>query len=355
MHFDFAVVGNGLLGAAVLHALSQESRRVVGFGAPYGAQARYYSSHEDDSRLVRTHHDDAYWEELTTRNLQLLRQVEEATGVTVFRPLPVYYRRGSSAAPPGSSLRAVATGPGRAHDLFDAEDVHGGIVHPKEYIRALNALAVSRGARLHAAAVDRVVREGEGYRLVPHDGDSVTADVVISTRGAFSEEAPGTSGATLVGKVLIYCAAPRGAEQGAYCFIDSRPGASVFKDRYGFVQYRSEGREALSKFGFTEARYWRLRDPEDLRRWFQGGYQDYPYLREALGCIEDFTGGGHRVVDIKPCAFTVTPDGKPLIRREHNHITMTGCNGSLAKCNQAFAHDALAQLGLGTAAGKAFH
>ena len=154
MHVDFAVVGNGLLGAAVVHELSKRAKRVVGFGAPYGAQGRYYSSHEDDSRLVRTFHDDPYWEDLTTHNLHEMKVLEENTGISIFRPLPVYYRRQDRAmAPARPSLRPLKQGTSEGARAFDAEDQEGGILHPKEYIRAMNTLASTRGAEVHPAIV----------------------------------------------------------------------------------------------------------------------------------------------------------------------------------------------------------
>ncbi|NEP33342.1 MULTISPECIES: FAD-dependent oxidoreductase [unclassified Moorena] len=348
MHFNFAVIGNGLLGSAILDEISKDHSSVVGYGANYGTAGRYFSSHEDDSRLVRTYHDDHYWEDLAIRNLQEIRALEKEVEMKVFYDLPVYYnRKDNQDALLYASLQPIdEQHSARVRPLFNAEDIEGGFLDPKRYIKAMNRRSIRRSINIYPTAVTSVTQDREVYQLIPLTGQSASTDIVIDTRGAFSEEAFKQGKITIVGKVLIYTTAPLDVEEGSFCFIDSSPKQNVFQNAYGFFQYQKLENTAISKFGFTELHYEELASIDKLIWWFQGGYTEYSYLQEALLYIEEFMGGSHKLLSVKPCALSLTSNGKPFVERKGNYITITGGNGNLAKCSQAFAQEALHLVGL---------
>lgn len=332
------MVGNGLLGAAAADHLAASGRSVCVVGAAYG-EGRLFSSHEDESRIVRLHHDDPFWEELAVANQVLMADLIRATGVAFFRRTPVYYRRPRRRGPHvrpigiGAALAARARG-------FDWEDTSGGILDPRAYVQALDQRARTAGTTFVSAAVTEVTASDDGYRVRWNEGE-VTSRQVVDARGMYGAGASGD--VAVVGKVFVYVTSDMEEVPSPFCFIDWT-GTPAFSNVYGCVGYQVSAGQVTSKFGFTDRDPQRLESPEAIASWFEKGYLTHPRLQEALDCVSAFGLRDGRVVHFRPCAFSVTVDGRPRLRREGGRIVITGCNGAAAKCCQVIAAQALSAL-----------
>lgn len=89
----------------------------------------------------------------------------------------------------GHEVRAVA--PGDLHEEIGTRVFHGGLVdelsasiQPAKYVYGLAAAVARHGASLHEMTdVERVIRDGEGFRLHTSAGEVRASDVLIATNG----------------------------------------------------------------------------------------------------------------------------------------------------------------------------
>lgn len=340
MSWEYCVVGNGLLGAAVALELSKNTDRVCIVGAKYGDEGVYFSAHEDDSRIARQFHGDVYWERLAERNMVRLHELTQETGsMDVFRSMPVLYRFKPDASPRSHLLKTwKAKDGGGASRSFSHEDIGGGLINPKTYVAALNMAAAAKGAKMQCAAVHNIRRNQSGFEVCTRE-TVIRAKHVVDARGCHQPNLPGAESA-VVGKVTIFVeSGSSSAQLHPFCFLAIEESASL-RDVYGFHQYRIANGRVISKFGFSE------REPVRLPRhqvsdWFRGAYCAHPALDAARAWIGNFLDCAWTST-IKPCAFVSTATGRPHIRYEEGLLSITGCNGMAAKCCQALAEDAVA-------------
>lgn len=338
MQYDYCVVGNGLLGAAVALELAQPDRKVCMVDADYGDEQTYFSSHEDDSRLIRMFHGDSYWERLAVRNMEKLSGLMHATRIPIFSALPVFYRFGSEQNPCSELLCvrtnfAIAAG----KDEFQYEDRLGGIVNPKWYVAAMNQLAARKGAVILQASVRRIERKHGRFHVALNEGE-VVATRVVDARGIYSERMRYDS-LCARGKILMFTATHK--KDGMYGFLDADIGSGVFRDVFGLCNHRADASAVISKFGFSEHKPVDLPSFDSIAHWFRNDYLDYPYIGEAKKWIADFHGRRDIVMRIRPWGYTITLDGRPYINEEDGLLTIAGCNSMTAKCCQALAEEAL--------------
>lgn len=336
---DYCVIGNGLIGAAVALELAQKSRSVCVLGAAYGDEDKYYSSHEDDSRIVRCWHSDSYWENLTRRNLERLDSLVADTGVPLFRSTPVLYRYPVGLQPIGSSLRRWdLTSNHNWAGRFDFEDERGGIIEPKLYIAALNQEAEKRGAQVVRCVVRNICWKN-GNAVISTSAGELECRQVVDVRGVMFQESSVKVEAEVVGKILLYVESQSTNVGEPFCFVDCDCGAEEFQDMYGIWSYNAKDGRTVSKYGFSERHPVRLRGADQISEWFQSGYKQYPYLEAARILVERMYLGSKYQVDIKPCAFVVTANKRPVFLFDEQYAVVTGCNGMAAKCCQALAED----------------
>jgi glycine/D-amino acid oxidase-like deaminating enzyme len=322
--FDYAIIGNGLLGASAAEYLTRQGHSVCVAGAAYGAGGRYFSSHEDESRIYRTWHADKYWETLSIANHRAMQALEAESGIKVFSARPVYYDFHDPAF-----ARAGQGTPYLHHNGFGYQDRQGGVIHPRRYIDAMNLVAAKSGARFRQGVVSEVAAIGAGYRLWGLDRP-ILAHKVIDTRGIHMAHGHGLR---VQGKILLF--AIHDAPQDSHCFVKTGIGSDVFKDLYACATVGYDEHRAISKFGFSERQPVYLDTDEALSHWFQGGYRDYPHLAEAKALIE---AAGYDQVHryfVRPCAFATTDNARPQVRLDDGYLSVGGCNGMAAKCSQA--------------------
>ena len=95
----------------------------------------------------------------------------------------------------------------------------------------------------------------------------------------------------------------------------------------------------ISKFGFSEREPVTLNSDQEIAAWFQTTYLHHPHLEGAMKAVKQYYEKAATQIDVKPCAFVVTADKRPIICMEEDHVTITGCNGMAAKCCQALAEE----------------
>lgn len=87
-HFDFVVVGRGMMGAAAARHLSKTGASValVGRGEPadWKAHDGVFSSHYDSGRITRTIDQDADWALLASRSIARYRAIEAESGIAFY-------------------------------------------------------------------------------------------------------------------------------------------------------------------------------------------------------------------------------------------------------------------------------
>lgn len=339
LDFDDIVVGNGLLGAAAALELVRLQRRVCLIGAQHGAGGRVFSGHDDDSRMLRLHHTDAYWEDMTRLNIQMMRDMAPGYTDTYFTPTPVRFR-GWQRSDFADSLQPRRSAGNPLLDAFDIEDEFGGIVDPLHYIASMNTQSEASGMIRLNGVVQSVRQLARGCE-VETDRGRFTARRVLHASGFHA--AADIDALRIAGKVVLFATRTEADSGPVECFVDGSPGTTAFSDVYGFCDYRLGPNGSVSKFGFSEASMILL-EPGQISEWFTGGYLDHPLLAEMRSWVQEWSAGYLKVGDVKPCAFAITPNKRPGLWSAESQYWLAGCNGMAAKCCQAVARCAVATL-----------
>jgi len=339
--FKYCVVGNGLIGSAVSLQLARRGEHVVTLGARFGDEGLYYSSHEDDARIFRCSDPDPYWQALASRNLPQLERVVRETGLPIFRKVPVLYKTPPSTHGTAGMFKRREPSPDATFAGFIYEDLYGGIINPKLYIQGMNIVATSLGATVKYCIVRGIDRGAGHFRIYTSDGE-FSADRIIDARGAWTAQAFDDM-PPVVGKIGLHVESPVRETGEPLCLIDAVPDEETFINAYACCYYREVEGGLRSRLGFTERKPVALNSVAAIARWFDSEYRSYPFLKEADRWMVRHFQQPPKVVRIKPCAFSITKDGRPLVRSSGDRIVVTGCNGLAAKACQALAEDIIGQ------------
>jgi glycine/D-amino acid oxidase-like deaminating enzyme len=339
MSYDFCVIGNGPVGAAITLELSRWTPNVCVIGAGYGEQGRY-SSHEDDSRLTRGYHDDPYWEALAVQNREHLTELERETGLEIVKDCPVYYRPTPARA--SACLLPAEFRSARGDRCYTARDACGGFFDPRLYVQALNARSRRAGATIRRGVVSKH-RRVSGRHRVESSAGAIDCDRLIDARGLY-DLAPSDE-VWRVGKVVVFVESSASGP-GTHAFIDAAPGSDEFSDVYAIIDYPSGSGGRVSKFGFTERDPVTLDSERSVTAWYEGGFRDYPFSGAIADYLAAYGGTKPARTWAKPCAFTRTRDGRPRMSDVDGVLKVRGCNGSAAKCCQALAKTFLLEAGV---------
>ena len=212
-HFDFVVVGRGMMGAAAARHLARSGASValVGPGEPQDWRNHdgVFASHYDSGRITRTIDGDADWALLANRSIARYREIEAESGVPFYgevgclisgpaggdfvRSVEAVARRFALDAPvldrgrmrarfPWFSLPETSAG------VFEAKGA--GFIDPRRLVAAQVAcLEKAGGVSILEEAVS--VREEETAAVVTlRSGQTVAGGRVLVATGGFSR-APG--------------------------------------------------------------------------------------------------------------------------------------------------------------------
>lgn len=201
-HFDAAVVGLGIHGAAAVRELARRGLRTIGLDR--AAVPNPAGSSAGRTRITR----EAYFEHplyvpLVQRAAELWHDLEELTGTVLLRRTGAVY----AGPPDGVLIEGVlrsARQHGLEHELVDGEDLHRRVPALQPMSGHVAVLEPAAGVLMAEAGVRTLVRQAEGYGAVIRTGAEVVAweavgdDVVVQFPGA-----------TVRARQVLFAAGPR--------------------------------------------------------------------------------------------------------------------------------------------------
>jgi glycine/D-amino acid oxidase-like deaminating enzyme len=358
-HFDFVVVGRGMMGAAAARHLSKTGASValVGRGEPadWKRHDGVFSSHYDSGRITRTIDQDADWALLARRSIARYREIEAETGISFFGETGCLI-----SGPAGGDFVNAVEAVARRYALdaplldraelrrrfpwFDLPETSAGIfettgagyVDPRKLVAAQVAcLEKAGGVSILDDAVS--VRDaGDRAAVVLRSGETVTGGRVLVATGGFSR-APGLLAKVpaLVVKartVVLAQLTPQQAEayRGMPSWIDES--ADPSEHFYFLPPIVYPDGETYLKIGGDPIEV-EIEDEQAIRDWFRG--EGRP---EAVAHLKHLLA--RSVPDLKPvrlvsvpCVTTYTTHGYPyagFVEGERVAL-LTGGNGAAAK------------------------
>lgn len=358
-HFDFVVVGRGMMGAAAARHLSRTGASValVGRGEPVDWQKHdgVFSSHYDSGRITRTIDGDPDWALLARRSIDRYREIEAESGVTFYGEVGCLMTGPAG----GAFLRSVKDVAGRlALDTtpFDRaglgvhfpwfhlpeasvgvlEPVGAGYVDPRKLVAAQVACFEKAGGISIDDDAVSVTDTGDRASVALKAGGIVTGGRVLVATGGFSR-APG-----LLPKVpdlavkarTVVLAQLTPAQADAYrdmpSWIDESGDPSehfyflppiIYPDGHAYLKIGGDPTDVF------------LEDEEAIRAWFRGDGRAEA-ASHLKGLLARFIPGLQPVRFIcAPCITAYTVHGYPYAGFvDSDRIALlTGGNGTAAK------------------------
>ncbi|WP_242217021.1 NAD(P)/FAD-dependent oxidoreductase [Shinella zoogloeoides] len=358
-HFDFVVVGRGMMGAAAARHLAKTGASValVGRGEPadWKAHDGVFSSHYDSGRITRTIDHDRDWALLANRSIARYREIEAESGIAFYgetgclisgpagsdfvRSVEEVARRYALDAPllDRTALRAQFPWfalPETSAGVFEAKGA--GYVDPRKLVAAQVAAMEKAGGVSVSDDVLAVTDAGDRASVALKSGGSVTGGRVLVATGGFSR-APGLLPRvpSLVVKARTIVLAQLKPEQvaaysGMPSWIDESADPS---DHFYFLPpiVYPDGNTYLKIGGDpTEVA---IEDEQAIRDWFrvEGRPEAIVHLKRLLArSLPDLDPV--RLVSV-PCVTTYTEHGYPyagFVAGERIAL-LTGGNGAAAK------------------------
>ncbi len=358
-HFDFVVVGRGMMGAAAARHLAKTGASValVGRGEPadWKAHDGVFSSHYDSGRITRTIDHDRDWALLANRSIARYREIEAESGIAFYgetgclisgpagsdfvRSVEEVARRYALDAPllDRTALRAHFPWfalPETSAGVFEAKGA--GYVDPRKLVAAQVAAMEKAGGVSVSDDVLAVTDAGDRASVALKSGGSVTGGRVLVATGGFSR-APGLLPRvpSLVVKARTVVLAQLKPEQvaaysGMPSWIDESADPS---DHFYFLPpiVYPDGNTYLKIGGDpTEVA---IEDEQAIRDWFrgEGRPEAIVHLKRLLArSLPDLDPV--RLVSV-PCVTTYTEHGYPyagFVAGERIAL-LTGGNGAAAK------------------------
>jgi len=358
-HFDFVVVGRGMMGAAAARHLSRTGASValVGRGEPADWQAHdgVFASHYDSGRITRTIDNDPDWALLANRSIARYREIEAESGTAFYGETGCLISGTSGGAFIGS-VEAVARRYGLDAPLLDRAELGrrfpwfalpetssgvfeakgAGYVDPRKLVAAQVACLEKAGGVSILDEALSVTESGDRATVALKSGGSVTGGRVLVATGGFSR-APGLlpKVPALVVKartVVLVQLTPGQAEafSGMPSWIDESGDPSdhfyflppiVYPDGHSYLKIGGDPTEI------------ELDEEQAIRDWFrgQGDPEAVAHLKRLLA--RSIPGlEPVRLVSV-PCVTTYTVHGYPyagFVEGERIAL-LTGGNGAAAK------------------------
>lgn len=325
------IIGGGFFGASLQYQLSSKNFSTILVDPGNGDLLK---SHNDSSRLVRSWHSARLTVDLVKSSLEYFKELEALSGYRFIIPVSTYYSWPFFSPP--SYLRELSHSsvnlPGSALSANFA-DRESYILHPFAFLKALRYISTCRGGE----KLSGEVRHVDPYRATAEiiDGQrkkTINTDVVIDARGLYSISQPQHRIKVVLKTVLHFCP----AASNKYAFINFIEGG-IFQDFYGFNGFFHEGYGETLKVVFTENQPVIARDIDDVQNWYDGGYAFHPEIREGVQWVKENFSTNVNLLGMKPCAFTITPTGKPDVVTFGSYCSISGCNGGFAQTSLAWA------------------
>ena len=358
-HFDFVVVGRGMMGAAAARHLARTGATValVGRGEPadWKTHDGVFSSHYDSGRITRTIDQDPDWALLARRSIARYREIEAESGIGFYGEVGCLIS-GPAGGDFVTAVAAVAERYALEAPLLDRSELlarfpwfdlpesasgvfepkGAGYVDPRRFVAAQIACFEKAGGICFLDDAISVTEAGERASVALRGGGSVTGGRVLVATGGFSR-APGLLPrvpALVVKARTVVLAELTPAQAEAYggmpSWIDESAGPA---DHFYFLPtiVYPDGRTYLKIGGDPTDVV--IEDEQAIRDWFRGEGRPEAIvhlkrlLANALPDLEPV-----RLLSV-PCVTTYTTHGYPYAGfvAGDRIALLTGGNGAAAK------------------------
>lgn len=215
MIYDYAVIGNGLMGSAAGRYLTMASSNIliIGQSEPEDKANHdgVYASHYDQGRLTRPLSQDPIWSEIARLAMQNYGSLEEQSGVPFHGAVGRVYANCFSDEERQALLEwitAVQQTYDIAYQFFDNDDpswrkmfpylefpegyglfyepAPAGYINPRSMLKAQNVIAQQQGATLIDAIVTQIKTSPDGVQIRTADGQNFAAQKALVACGAFT-------------------------------------------------------------------------------------------------------------------------------------------------------------------------
>nr|WP_295987332.1 FAD-dependent oxidoreductase [uncultured Agrobacterium sp.] len=384
-HFNYIVVGRGMMGAAAARHLAKtvDGVALIGPGEPADIKSHQgvFASHYDEARITRTIDGDADWALLANRSIARYADIAARSGVEFYAPvgcLMVGPQRGGD-NPFIDDVSKAASRLGVSTELLDGANLksrfpyfsfepgcegvferdNAGYVNPRALVKAQAVLAEKAGVTL----IDDIVvstREEDGRASVRTASGAVyTADRVLVAAGGFSitkDLLPQPVALNVYARTVAFFEIDE-ADLGQYAAMPSliyEP-RDTTKHIYLLPPVRYPDGKFYLKIGGDPDDKAVGSDPE-IREWFRSGGRES--VRDHLSAIVETLVPSVDLsrVSMAACVVSKTRSGYPAIGFTVSpHIAvLTGGNGTAAKSSDEIGRLGATLLRDGKIADRAF-
>jgi sarcosine oxidase len=231
-HYEYIVVGKGLMGAAAARHLSTHTPGIALIGpdepSDRAAHTGVFGSHYDEGRITRILDPDRIWALLAQRSIARYRDIERQSG------MPYYYEVGHLAVGPRpegaedyvARLHTVAQELGVVYEAYEAAALRerfptlafaagcvglyqphtAGHVSPRAQVQAQTAVAAQQGATIIRATVHTVRQVNGGVEVSTEEGHTYHGARVLVATGGFSNTKqllPSTLDMTVYARTIV--------------------------------------------------------------------------------------------------------------------------------------------------------
>ncbi len=364
-HFEYIVIGAGLMGAAAARYLTRWSNSVAVIGpaepADQTADGSVFSSHYDQGRLTLLLSKNVTWSRIAHYAIRQYRRLEEESGIAFYRPVGrVQVEAIRSRTPESEDALRIAQAEEIPYTLYPSDDrrwqalfpylsfpadfwlLHepepAGYINPRAMLAAQLTLAQRHGATLVRETVVDVVEESAGVRVHTDAGTELPSPKGAGGRGCVYEfQRPAAATDPAQAQDGDDSARARRCEHTA-AELDAMPVVNYqiddpdIDDIYMAPPIRYPDGEFYVKMGCnTRADLW----PETLaevQEWFLHGDSDIckPAMTRALHTMLPSVEFGS--LHSRRCIVCYTPSGLPTIDAVSDRTyVVAGGNGSGAK------------------------
>lgn len=384
-HFNYIVVGCGMMGAAAARHLAEtvDGVALIGPGEPADIKSHQgvFASHYDEARITRTIDGDADWALLANRSIARYADIAARSGVEFYAPvgcLMVGPQRGGD-NPFIDDVSKAASRLGVSTELLDGENLksrfpyfsfepgcegvferdNAGYVNPRALVKAQAVLAEKAGVTL----IDDIVvstREEDGRASVRTASGAVyTADRVLVAAGGFSitkDLLPQPVALNVYARTVAFFEIDE-ADLGQYAAMPSliyEP-RDTTKHIYLLPPVRYPDGKFYLKIGGDPDDKAVGSDPE-IREWFRSGGRES--VRDHLSAIVETLVPSVDLsrVSMAACVVSKTRSGYPAIgfTASPRIAVLTGGNGTAAKSSDEIGRLGATLLRDGKIADRAF-
>ncbi|MEM7799597.1 MAG: FAD-binding oxidoreductase [Chloroflexota bacterium] len=214
-HFQYIVIGNGLVGSAAGRYLSEWSKSVAVIGpeepANHQTHDGVYSSHYDQGRLVRLASPDPIWHPISNQAVTKYPSIEAESGVPFHKPTGRIYAKKVSDAEREEIQAWMTKARSKYGIVYEYVDAHSaawqakypelafpdeyeiliepnpaGVINPREMKLAQNVITQKQGGSVISDQVTAVHSSADSVEVITKSGQSHTAEKVLVACGSFT-------------------------------------------------------------------------------------------------------------------------------------------------------------------------